>query len=64
MDFCWGEHGMMGKNFGPMYDEVIHIPFFLYDPNHQGHKSCEAIAQTIDVAPTLLDFFNIDYECM
>lgn len=59
--FLLGEHGMMGKNFGPMYDEVIHIPFFLYDPNHQGHKSYEAIAQTIDVAPTLLDFFNIDY---
>lgn len=57
--FLLGEHGCMGKNFGPMYDEVIHIPFFLYDPNNQGVKECKALTQTIDIAPTLLDHFKI-----
>lgn len=58
--FLLGEHGFMGKNFGPMYEEVIHIPFFLYDPRQPGKQHCDALAQTIDIAPTLLDHFGIE----
>ena len=50
---------MMGKNFGPMYEEVIHLPFFLYDPRNPGNRTCDALTQTIDIAATLLDHFGI-----
>lgn len=62
--FLLGEHGFMGKNFGPMYEEVIHIPFFLYDPKQSMQVSCDALAQTIDIAPTLLDHFGIECPSM
>lgn len=30
--FLLGEHECLGKNFPPVYDELAHIPFFLYVP--------------------------------
>lgn len=62
--FLLGEHAFMGKNFGPMYDEVIHTPFFLYDPNQPKKQHTSLLAQTIDIAPTLLDFFQVEHPRM
>lgn len=58
--FLLGEHGFLGKNFGPMYQEVIHIPFFIYEPKMKSTGVKETLAQTVDIAPTLLDFFGVD----
>lgn len=43
-----------------MYEELIHIPFFIYDPRNpiQGERRNQ-LAQTIDIVPTLAEFFQI-----
>lgn len=58
--FLLGEHNWMGKNTSPMYEEIIHIPFYLHVPGHKPMERCPGIAQTIDIAPTLLDYYNLE----
>lgn len=56
-----GEKEWYGKNIQPFYDEISHIPFFVYDPRTKvQNERRNALCQTIDLAPTLLDFFNMD----
>ncbi|MDY7102164.1 MAG: sulfatase [Actinomycetota bacterium] len=59
--FLLGEHGWWAKSVMPWYDELIHLPFFVWDPRaaRRGER-CDALAQTIDLAPTLLDFFGVE----
>ncbi len=59
--FFLGEHNFIGKNVPPMFDEVSHIPFFIHDPrfNCDGQKRY-SLAQTIDIAPTLLSYFGLE----
>ncbi len=56
-----GEHEWLGKNVPPFFDETIHTPLFVWDPRSQraGERS-DALVQTIDFAPTLLDFFGLE----
>ena len=58
--YMLGERGWWGKSVMPWYDETIHTPFFCWDPRSgiAGQRR-EALVQTIDIAPTLLDFFGI-----
>ncbi len=59
--FLLGEHGWWGKNIQPFYDEIVHLPFFIWDPRHKiKNERRDSLAQTIDIAPTLLDYFEID----
>ncbi|ASZ09389.1 sulfatase [Mesoplasma chauliocola] len=58
--FLLGEHDWIGKNIMPMYDEIIHTPFMINVPNVRNIEKVDTISQTIDIAPTLLDFFNIN----
>ncbi len=59
--FFLGEHDYIGKNFPPMYDEVIHTPFFIHDPRfgHDGERR-GSVAQTPDLVPTLLSYFGLE----
>ncbi len=59
--FLLGEHDFWAKNRMNMYEEVSHIPFFLYHPAHasQGCTRRSALTQTIDLAPTFLDMFGV-----
>ncbi|NUS56541.1 MAG: sulfatase [Streptomycetaceae bacterium] len=59
--FLLGEHGWWGKNVQPWYDETIHNPLFVWDPRSRvaGERRA-ALVQTIDLAPTLLEFFGVD----
>lgn len=56
-----GEHGWWGKNVQPWYDETIHTPLFIWDPRSRvrGERR-RSLVQTIDFAPTLLEYFTID----
>lgn len=59
--FLLTEHEWWGKIREPTYDEIAHTPFFLWDPRsgvRGEHRT--ALSQTIDIAPTLLDFFGIE----
>jgi len=55
-----GERGWWGKCVQPWYDENIHNPLFIWDPRYgaRGERR-EALVQTVDFGPTLLDFFGV-----
>lgn len=58
--FLLGEHGWWAKNRPPFYEELSHIPLFVWDPRcGQAGVHRQALVQTIDLAPTLLKFFGI-----
>lgn len=59
--YLLGEHGWYAKNRMPCYSEIAKLPFFLWNPNIkcEGERRNQ-LAQTIDIAPTLLDFFGIE----
>ena len=59
--YLLGEHGYFGKNYMPNYEQITHTPFFLHHPDlgFDGERR-EELAQTIDIAPTILDCFHIE----
>ncbi|MCR9262444.1 MAG: sulfatase [Pseudomonadaceae bacterium] len=60
--FLMGEHDWWAKVVTPFFQEVAHIPFWIYDPRQPeciGHRR-NALAQTIDLPPTILDYFGVD----
>ena len=59
--FLMGEHDWWAKVVAPFFQEVAHILFWAYDPRAPElvNQSRESLAQTIDLAPTILDFFDI-----
>ncbi len=59
--FLLGEHNWWGKVQMPFYNEVAHIPLFVWDPRSRIHgERRHQLAQTIDLPVTLLDFFGVD----
>ena len=60
--FMLGEKEWMGKNIQPMYQEISHLPFFIWDPRcpQAAGKRRASLAQTVDVVPTLAEYFQID----
>lgn len=58
--FLLGEHGCWAKCWAPFYNEVAHMPLFVWDPRSgvSGERR-QALVQTIDLAPTLLDYFGV-----
>lgn len=58
--FLLGEHGWWAKMVQPWFNENIHTPLFIWDPRTKirGERR-EALVQTIDFAPTLLDYFGL-----
>jgi len=56
-----GEHSWWGKSAPPWYEETIHTPLFVWDPRYgvAGERRT-SLVQTIDIAPTVLDFFGIE----
>ncbi len=59
--YMLGEHLWWAKGLMPLYNEMANIPLFIWDPRckKQGERR-KALVQTIDLAPTLLEFFGID----
>ncbi|MBN2450636.1 MAG: sulfatase [Lentisphaeria bacterium] len=59
--FLLGEHGWWGKMLMPFYEEVSHMPLFLWDPRCgvRGERR-QALVQNIDVTASLLEFFGVD----
>lgn len=57
--FLLGEHGQWAKCHCPFYEEVSHTPLFIWDPRCrvQGVRR-RSLVQTIDLAPTLLEYFG------
>jgi arylsulfatase A-like enzyme len=58
--FLLGEHDWWAKCVMPFYEEVAHTPLFIWDPRTaQAGKRRDALVQTIDLAPTILDLFDV-----
>jgi arylsulfatase A-like enzyme len=58
--YLLGEHGFIGKNYMPVYDELARLPFFIWDPRYGGKgERRKELAQTIDIPATILGFFNM-----
>ena len=58
--FLLGDHGYWGKLQMPWYNELVHLPLFVWDPRKgRCGERCGALVQTIDLAPTLLEFFGV-----
>lgn len=59
--YLLGEHGWWAKCRSPFYEEIAHIPLFIWDPRcgRRGERR-DGLVQTIDLAPTLLDFFGLE----
>lgn len=59
--FLLGERGWWGKSVQPWFDETIHTPLFVWDPRERAAGvRRDNLVQTIDIAPTLLDYFAVD----
>lgn len=58
--FLLSEHDWWGKNRMPLYNEIAHIPLWIWDPR-SGKRSVrrDSLVQLIDFAPTLLEFFGL-----
>jgi arylsulfatase A-like enzyme len=58
--FLLSEHEWWAKCVMPFYNEIAHTPLFIWDPRYgiKGGRR-KSLVQTIDIAPTLLDYFNL-----
>lgn len=58
--FLLGEHDCWAKCWMPFYEEIARTPFFVWDPRCQiaGERRTSLVQPSIDLAPTLLDFFG------
>ncbi len=59
--FLLSEYGWWGKCAMPFYNQIAQIPMFIHDPRIAGTAGQRRVSlvQTIDLAPTLYDYFNI-----
>ena len=58
--FLLGEHQWWGKNIMPVYNEIANTPFFIRDPRIKAEGvRRSALAQTIDIPATLLEYFGL-----
>lgn len=64
--YLLGEHDWWAKTVQPFYNEVARPPLFIWDPRSgkRGERR-QSLVQTIDLAPTLLDYFGVPIpKCM
>jgi hypothetical protein len=58
--FMLGEHGFWAKNYMPHYNEITHIPLFIWDPRYgKKNETRSGLVQTIDLPATILEYFGI-----
>ncbi|WP_221583505.1 sulfatase [Microbacterium sp. G2-8] len=59
--YMLGERGWWAKSFQPWYNELVHLPMYLWDPR-TGRRDArdERLARTVDIPVTLLDFFGLE----
>lgn len=60
--FMLGEHDCLAKIWMPFYEEVAHTPFWIWDPRSRnaGERRQALVQPSIDLAPTLLKFFDLE----
>lgn len=57
--FLLGEHGFWAKMYMPLYEEMTHIPLFIWDPRYgKKGESRKSLVHTTDIPATVLSFFG------
>ncbi|MBE3100933.1 MAG: sulfatase [Firmicutes bacterium] len=58
--FLLGEHDWWAKCVQPFFNEIAHTPLFIWDPRCgiKGERR-QSLVQTMDLAPTLLEYFGV-----
>ncbi|MBC7278086.1 sulfatase [Nocardioides sp.] len=58
--FMLGERGWWSKSIQPWYNELVHLPMYLWDPRSgRRNERDDRLVRTIDIPVTVLDFFGI-----
>ena len=55
------DHGSVLHGY-TLYQEQLHVPFFVHDPRRPQPRRLEAVTRHVDVLPTLLELLDIDAE--
>ncbi|MFW9822623.1 MAG: sulfatase [Candidatus Thorarchaeota archaeon] len=59
--FLLGEKDWWAKGVQPIYNEIAQIPLFIWDPRSgKKNEKREALVQTTDIVPTILESFGIE----
>jgi arylsulfatase A-like enzyme len=59
--YLLGEHDCWAKAVHPFYEEIARTPLFVWDPGRKlKAERRKALVQTVDIAPTLLEYFGLD----
>ena len=59
--YLLGEHGWWAKSVMPWYNEIAHIPLFIWDPRSgKRGEARRSLVQTIDLPASILECFGID----
>ena len=60
--FLLGEHDWWAKNRMPLYEEISHIPLFVYHPDHKDKvgERRKTLTQTIDLMPTICELYGAE----
>ena len=60
--FMLGEHNYFAKNMPVVWQEISHTPFFVWDPRSgkRGERRQSLVQPSIDLGPTLLDYFGVE----
>lgn len=54
-----GSHGLFQKRV--MYEDSVRIPLVICDPDYNHHRKSPALADLVDLYPTILDLAGVDY---
>jgi arylsulfatase A-like enzyme len=55
----FNDHGGLSHD-GKMYEELVHVPFLIYDPTKKEGKEFNDIVSTLDIPPTITEYFGVD----
>lgn len=59
--YLLGEHDWWAKTIMPFYNEIAHIPMFIWDPRSgKANERRQSLVQNIDLVPTLLNYFGVE----
>jgi len=55
-----GEHGLMAKSKGLLYEEITHLPLLIHLPGQTRSRHVRPLVQPSDLAPTILDLAGVE----
>jgi arylsulfatase A-like enzyme len=54
----FGEHGGLSHD-GKMYEELVHVPLLIFDPERNTSQVSSSLVSTLDIAPTIVSLFGL-----